>query len=122
MSDDEQPKKIPGASVLRLPLGGNALADHILQRAILCHTLAENEQLLDALDQQIAELTQLRTQVRERTEMRGDLLYKRTLERYNRAHGQNPKITLKQVCEEMGVSYESVRQYRFRERKRNSKK
>lgn len=45
-------------------------------------------------------------------------IYKQVLERYNRAHGQRKKITLKQVCDDMGVSYDAVRKYRSREKKR----
>lgn len=47
---------------------------------------------------------------------------KAVIEHYNRAHGQNPKITLKDVCVRLGVSYDNIRQYRSRERKRKTKK
>lgn len=45
-------------------------------------------------------------------------LYKQVIERYNRAHGQNKKITLKQICEEMNVNYASIRAMRSRDAKR----
>jgi hypothetical protein len=66
---------------------------------------AENEYLRAALDRQ----------QRQR-------LYRRVIEKYNRAHAHNKKITMKQVCEQMGVSYDAVRTFRSRTGKRKSQK
>jgi hypothetical protein len=44
-------------------------------------------------------------------------LYRQVLQRYNRAHGQDHRISLKQVCEQMGASYEAVKKYRQRMKK-----
>lgn len=80
----------------------------------------DDRQLRDIVFQhQQAEIDQAEA---ENQRLRTELLYKRVLEHYNRAHGQNPKITLKQVCEKMSVSYDAVRQYRSRERKRKNPK
>lgn len=43
------------------------------------------------------------------------------IKRYYRRHARNPKITLKQVCEEMGARYDSIRAAKYhydRRRKR----
>jgi len=103
MSDDDQ--KIPAAEVLGMRMGGHLLADHLLQRAMLCHAQQENKQLREKLSRQ------------ERKD-----LYDRVISRYNRAHGQNPKITLKDVCAEMGVSYAAIQKHRSRTRMRKSQK
>lgn len=71
------------------------------------------------LQQQQAEIDQAEA---ENKRLRTELLYRQVIERFNRAHGQNRKITLKQICDQMGVSYDAVRQYRSRERKRKNKK
>jgi hypothetical protein len=46
------------------------------------------------------------------------------IERYNRAHARNPKITLKQVCAEMNVNYASIRalKSRYAKQKRPKRK
>ncbi len=44
------------------------------------------------------------------------------LEIYNRAHGQNPNISLKQVCEELNVNYASVRALKSRYAKQKKPK
>jgi len=98
MSSDDQ--KIPAAEVLGMRIGGHLLADHLLQRAMLCHVQQENKQLREKLSRQ------------ERKD-----LYDRVIEKYNRAHGQNRKISLEQVCDQMGVSYEAVRKHRQRKGK-----
>lgn len=69
-----------------------------------------------ALDQRIAELARQQAED-ENEQLRGELLYKQVLEKFNRAHGQNPKTTLKAICKQMGVSYEAVKKYRQRARK-----
>lgn len=71
------------------------------------------------LQQQQAQIDQAET---ENNRLRTELLYKHVIERFNRAHGQNRKITLKQICEQMDVSYDAVRQFRSRERKRKNQK
>ena len=48
--------------------------------------------------------------------------YKQVIERYNRAHGQNKKITLKQICDEMNVDYASIRVMKSRDAKRKKPK
>lgn len=85
----------------RVRIGGHALAD--LQ---FTHALAE------AASDLIVENKRLQTELR----------YKQVIERFNRAHGQNRRITLKQICEQMGVSYDAVRTYRSRTKKRKTKK
>lgn len=79
-------------------LAGDALADWRLDRCMARHYAAENEQL------------------------RAEVRYRRVIEKYNRAHGQNPKITLKDICKQEGESYEAVRKFRLRNRKRKTKK
>lgn len=88
-----------------LPMSQSMYDDRRLRDAVLQHQQAE-------IDQAIAENKRMQT----------ELLYRQVIERFNRAHGQNRKITLKQICEQMGVSYDAVRQYRSRERKRKTKK
>jgi len=51
------------------------------------------------------------------TRQQRQLLHARVLERFNRAHGQNSKIRLEDICAEMGDSYEAVRRYRSRKGK-----
>lgn len=58
----------------------------------------------------------------ENARLRNELRYRQVIEKYNRAHGQNPKITLKEICAREGVSYDAVRQFRSRERKRKTRK
>lgn len=55
-------------------------------------------------------------------QLEAELRYKQVIEKYNRAHGQNRKITLKAICEREGVSYDAVRQFRSRDRKRKKAK
>lgn len=120
MPDEETNKPInPPLFYIKLgdkfyPLGGHLLADFKFSQSIA----ASATSMAIELDQKIAELMQLRAELRERAQMRGDTLYKQVLERYNRAHGQNRKITLKQICEQMGVSYSAVLMYRSRNKKR----
>lgn len=35
--------------------------------------------------------------------------YKEVYTRYRRRHAKNPKITIREVCEEMGVDYDNMR-------------
>lgn len=35
--------------------------------------------------------------------------YKEVYERYRRRRARNPKVTIRQVCEEMGVDYDNIR-------------
>lgn len=48
-------------------------------------------------------------------------LYEQVYERWYRARGQNPKITLRQVCDAMNVNYDSIRVLRSRNRKRKKR-
>ena len=50
----------------------------------------------------------------ERTRQKRKPTARDVIERYNRAHGQNPHITLKQVCAEMDVNYASIRALKSR--------
>lgn len=101
MSDDE-PKDPPAPSPLGLPMGRNLLADHLLLQGMLQHTLEENEQL------------------RAQTEP----LIKQAIDRYERLHKLDRKVTLKQICAEMGVNYGSARvlKSRYAKQKRKRKK
>lgn len=56
----------------------------------------------------------------ENERLRTELRYRQVIETYNRAHGQNKKITLKDICAQEGVSYDAVRQFRSRSRKRET--
>lgn len=47
---------------------------------------------------------------------------RQVIERYNRAHGQNPKITLRQICEQMNVNYASIRALKSRYAKQKKPK
>jgi hypothetical protein len=58
----------------------------------------------------------------ENKRLQAELRYRQIIEKYNRAHGQNSKITLKEICAREGMSYDAVRQFRSRERKRKSAK
>ncbi len=55
-------------------------------------------------------------------EMNEKPTYKKVIERYNRAHAQNKKITLKQICEEMNVNYDSIRTLKSRLAKQKNRK
>jgi hypothetical protein len=66
--------------------------------------------------EQIAAAPELSTRQQRR------LLHARVLERFNRAHGQNDKIRLEDICTEMGDSYEAVRKYRSRKGKGKNRK
>lgn len=101
--ESDQSEKIPADKVLRMRMDGHLLADHFLQRAILHHTQVENEQLRAELNR------------RERKE-----LYDRVIEKYNRSHSHRKKTTLKEICEQMEVSYEAVKKHRLRIRKNKS--
>lgn len=100
MNDDEQPIELWNIEGRLTPMryGPRAALDQLLDRCSRQQAEAENKRL------------------------RAELVYKQVIERFNRAHGQNRKITLKQICAEMGVSYGAVRQYRSRERKPKNKK
>lgn len=73
---------------LRLvPLGGHFFADMQLKDCMLHHLAEENEQL--------------------RAEQKPT--YKEVYARYRRRHARNPKVTIREVCEEMGVDYDNIR-------------
>lgn len=40
--------------------------------------------------------------------------YKEVYTRYKRRHAKNPKITIRDVCEEMGVDYDNIRAAKYR--------
>lgn len=107
MSDQDKPAP---AGYMWLEIGGKRQLVAIGWRAAV--KMIAHETVTSGLTQLAAENDRLRTQ----------LLYKQVIETYNRAHGQNPKITLKQICEKIGVSYGAVRQFRSREQKRKKAK
>jgi hypothetical protein len=125
MSDDEHDRS-EAAQPIREPLiiideqreMGYALING--QRLKMGQRMYDDRQLRSiVLQQQQIEIEQAKA---ENKQLRGELLYKHVIEKFNRAHGQNRKISLRQVCAQMGVSYDAVRQYRSREQKRKTKK
>lgn len=43
---------------------------------------------------------------------REKIAIRRAVITYYRRHARNPKITLKQVCEELGLNYQTVKNYK----------
>lgn len=136
--DDRQQDEMPAPSPLDLPLGGHALADHLLQQAILQQALEENERLRAEVERRArqkqgqpfssprfdtaAEAEAYLEQQRKAQPIERKPTAREVLQRYNRAHAQNPKITLKQICEEMNVNYASIRALKSRYTKQRKAK
>lgn len=48
-------------------------------------------------------------------------LHEQVYERWRRRKAKNPKITLRQVCEELGVSYAAISSAKYRAEKRRQR-
>lgn len=117
MSDDEQPVKVPILLDRARGIGYVFIAGQWIKMA---QRMYDDRQLRDAVFQhQQAQIDELRVELDR--QQRKDL-YDRVIERFNRAHGQNSKITLADICRDMSVSYEAVKKHRQRTPKRKGKK
>ena len=106
MSDDQDPAPVEiwliNGGPVPVRLGSRILDDLRLAQCAAQHHAAREAKLQAQLEGQAE---------RKPT-------YKEVYARYRRRHARNPKVTIREVCDEMGVDYDNIRAAKSRATKR----